>query len=155
MAPDGRHEIDINQKWSAMNKLKYLLIFAPLLPLNLHIRTGKQISWTPLLHLHLKLTCVLCGYFIMICVHRPLRLLLMLLAFSKTQFCLYCDRTVICRLSRRHWTYQEEAKWGEHSTCWQISLKDSTTSHKCNTDILTFTHNMSLRQLWQQWTQKT
>lgn len=50
MAPDGRREIDINQKWSAMNKLKYSPIFAPLLPLNLHIRAGKQIkldSFTP------------------------------------------------------------------------------------------------------------
>lgn len=49
MAPDGRHEIDINQKWSAMKKLKYLLIFAPLLPLNLHIRkkTNKLDSFTP------------------------------------------------------------------------------------------------------------
>lgn len=65
MAPDGKHEIDINQRRSAMSKLKYLPASAPLILLNLHIQIRKQTSWAPLLHLHLVLSSMLYSYFIL------------------------------------------------------------------------------------------
>lgn len=42
-----------------MSKLKYLLVLAPLILLNLHIQIRKQTGSTPLLHSHLVLVILL------------------------------------------------------------------------------------------------